>query len=88
MYKCQAWYLERLNKLLDLHTITAPLLNEILRKFYPKTLSNRSKTLPQEHDAKYHKNSMKNVQAAINRHLKDIGPQIDIVKSIEFKSSL
>ena len=30
---------------------------------------------------------MKNVRAAINRHLKDIGRQIDIVKDIEFKSS-
>ena len=72
MYKCQAWYLERLNKLLDLHTIAAPLLNENLRKFYaeaqPKNLSNRSKTMPQEHAAEYHKNSMKNVQAATNRH--------------------
>ena len=31
---------------------------------------------------------MKSVQAAINRHLKNIGRQIDIVKNIEFKSSL
>ena len=30
---------------------------------------------------------MKNVRTAINRHLKDIGRQIDIVKDIEFKSS-
>ena len=77
--------------LLDLHTIAAPLLNENLRKFYaeaqPKNLSNRSKTMPQEHAAEYHKNSMKNVRAAINRHLKDIGREIDIVKDIEFKSS-
>ena len=43
--------------------------------------------MPQEHAAEYHKNSMKNVRAAINRHLKDIGRQIDIVKDIEFKSS-
>lgn len=43
--------------------------------------------MPQEHAAEYHKNSMKNVRAAINRHLKDIGREIDIVKDIEFKSS-
>ena len=43
--------------------------------------------MPQEHAAEYHKNSMKNVRAAINRHFKDIGRQIDIVKDIEFKSS-
>ncbi|XP_062574457.1 uncharacterized protein LOC134236294 [Saccostrea cucullata] len=86
-----AWCMERLNEVLDLHTISAPVLDENLRKFYaeaqPKNLSSRVQKMPQEHAAEYHKNSMKNVRAAINRYLKDIGRQIDIVKDTEFKSS-
>ncbi|KAL3889755.1 hypothetical protein ACJMK2_002083 [Sinanodonta woodiana] len=35
----------------------------------------------------YHKNSLKNVRAAINRYLKDNGKDIDIVKDKEFKNA-
>ena len=33
----------------------------------------------------YHKNTLQNVSAAINRHLKDIGRSIDIVRDSDFK---
>jgi hypothetical protein len=83
--------MERLNQVLDMYTVSAAILNENLRKFYaeaqPKNLSSRTKKMNAEHAAEYHSNSMKNVRAAINRHLKDIGRQIDIVKDTEFKSS-
>jgi hypothetical protein len=36
--------------------------------------------MPEQQAAEYHKNSLKNVRAALNRHLKDIGCDIDIVK--------
>ncbi|XP_062600805.1 uncharacterized protein LOC134262427 [Saccostrea cucullata] len=48
-----AWCMERLNEVLDLHTISAPVLDENLRKFYaeaqPKNLSSRVQKMPQEH---------------------------------------
>ena len=72
-------------------TVTSSVLNESLRKFYseaqPKNLTSRAQKMPEAQAAEYHKNSMKNVRAAINRHLKDIGRQIDIVKDTDFKSS-
>lgn len=43
--------------------------------------------MPEQQGAEYHKNSLKNVRAALNRHLKDIGCDIDIVKDIEFKAA-
>ena len=43
--------------------------------------------MPGQQAAEYHKNSLKNVRAALNRHLKDIGCDIDIVKDIEFKAA-
>ena len=33
----------------------------------------------------YHKNTLKSVRAAINRHVKDIGRTVDIVRDTEFK---
>ncbi|XP_062577662.1 uncharacterized protein LOC134239501 [Saccostrea cucullata] len=83
-----AWCLERLNETHDLEVVDASTLNESLRKFYaeaqPKNLVNRSKAITEEQAQEYHKNSMKNVRAAINRHLKDIGREIDIVRDKEF----
>ena len=43
--------------------------------------------MPEEHAQEYHKNSLKNVRAALNRHLKDIGRGIDIVRDSEFKAA-
>ena len=33
----------------------------------------------------YHKNTLKNIRSAINRHLNDIGRSVDIVRDKEFK---
>ena len=83
--------MERLNEILEMKTVPVSVLNESLRKFYaeaqPKNVSSRTQKMPDAQAAEYHKNSMKNVRAAINRHLKDIGRQIDIVKDTEFKSA-
>ena len=35
----------------------------------------------------YHKNTLKNSRAAINRHLNDIGRSVDIVRDKEFKTA-
>ena len=35
----------------------------------------------------YHKNTLKNSRAAINRHLNDIGHSVDIVRDKEFKTA-
>ncbi|VDI38517.1 Hypothetical predicted protein [Mytilus galloprovincialis] len=43
--------------------------------------------MPEEHAQEYHKNSFKNVRAALNRHLKDIDRGIDIVRDSEFKAA-
>lgn len=37
--------------------------------------------------AEYHKNYMRNVRSALNRHRKDIGHLVDIVKDNDFKTS-
>ena len=39
--------------------------------------------MSEEQSAEYHKNSFKNVRAAINRHMKDIGRDVDIVRDKE-----
>lgn len=76
---------------LDLKAIEEPNLNECLRKFYaeaqPKAMSGREKKFSPELGNEYHKNSMKNVRAAINRHLKDSGRVIDIVNGTNFTSA-
>jgi hypothetical protein len=43
--------------------------------------------MPAEQAQEYHKNSLKNVHAAINRYLKDNGKDIDTVKDKEFKNA-
>jgi hypothetical protein len=58
-------------------------VNDQLRKLYaeaqPKHLVKRAQSMPEQQAAEYHKQSLKNVRAALNRHLKDIGCDIDIV---------
>jgi len=64
-------------------------LSTHLRQFYaeaqPQNTNQRVQQLNEEQAHEYHKNTMKNVRAAINRHLKDIGRSIDIVRDSEFK---
>ena len=42
--------------------------------------------MPEQQAAEYHAQSLKNVLAALNRHLNDIECDIDIVKDTEFKA--
>ncbi|CAC5424288.1 unnamed protein product [Mytilus coruscus] len=80
---------ERLQKIVDFNTITEENLNESLRKFYaeaqPKNLNKRIQSMPENMAHEYHKNSLKSVRSAINRHLKDIGRNIDILRDKDFK---
>lgn len=66
-------------------------LAEKLRKFYceatPQQSTYREQKLPSHQANEYHRNSMTNIRSAINRHLKDIGRNIDIVRDQEFTSS-
>ena len=43
--------------------------------------------MPEIQAQEYHKNTLKSVRAAINRHLKDIGRTVGIVRDTEFKSA-
>ena len=79
--------MERLGSVVSFDTISRRELNDQLRKFYagaqPKHLNKRAQSMPEQQTAEYHKNSLKNVRASLNRHLKDI----DIVKDTEFKAA-
>ena len=86
-----AWCQERFNEFLDFQTVPNSVLNENLRTFYaeaqPKNAENRAKKLSDDQGAEYHKNYMRNVRSALNRHMKDIGRLVDIVKDNDFKTS-
>lgn len=86
-----AWCAESLGETVDLKTVSIPELDQQLRKFYaeaaPKNPASRSEKMQPQHSSEYHKNSFKNVRAAINRHLKDLGRKIDIVRDKEFNAS-
>ncbi|WAR29946.1 hypothetical protein MAR_003514, partial [Mya arenaria] len=63
-------------------------INNLLRKFYCGVASQEKKSKSAELQLKvYHKNTMKNIRAALNRHLSDIGSNIDIVHGQLFKSA-
>jgi hypothetical protein len=47
----------------------------------------RAKKMSDDQATEYHKNSMRNVRSALNRHMKDIGRLVDIVKDNDFKTS-
>lgn len=76
---------------MDLAVVGADAMAEKLGKFYceakPKDTEKRSQSLPQKHAEEYHKNTLKNLRAAINRHLQDIGHKMDIVHDKEFKKA-
>ena len=71
-------------------TVSEESLSQVLRRFYceakPKETQHRTKSLG-EHATTYHKNTMKNIRAAINRHLQDKGRNIDIIRGPAFKSA-
>ncbi|CAC5385822.1 unnamed protein product [Mytilus coruscus] len=64
-------------------------LNNVLGKFYaeatPKFSEKRGKEMSTAQSKEYHKNSMKNIWAAINRHIHDLDRDIDIVRDKEFR---
>jgi len=65
--------------------------NENLRHFYaeakPKNIEKRAKSMLDEHAQTYHKNTLKNVRAALNRHIKDLNHNFDIVRDSDFRTS-
>ena len=65
--------------MIDFVTITPDDLNNVLTRFY-------CSAKPQK-GAEYHKNTLKGMRAAINRHIQDIGRHINIVTDTQFKSS-
>ena len=62
---------------------------EKLAKFYwgtkPSDPEKRTTNLPKKHAEECHKNALKNLRAAINRHIQDLGLNIDLVH--EFKEA-
>ena len=62
-------------------------LAEKLRKFYcearPKHVEKRGQSMPALYAAEYHRNTLKNIRAAINRHLHDPDIDVDIVRDKE-----
>jgi hypothetical protein len=71
--------------------ITALDLAEKLRVFYtetePRQTAKRLEKLPPKLAAEYHRSSLKNIRAAINRHLHDINRDINVVRDTEFKAA-
>lgn len=76
---------------LDFSTVSGVDLGEKLRKFYceakPKDVKKRENSMTVEQAAEYNKNTLKNIRAAINRKLCDVGRDLDIVRDKEFKSA-
>lgn len=85
------WCLETSGDEVNFENVDQKNLNEKLRHFYaeakPKNTEKRLKSMSIEHANVYHKNSLKNVRAALNRHIKDMGRDFDIVKDTAFRSS-
>ena len=86
-----AWSCETFGADTDFKNIEAEDLNRKLQKFYlaatPKEVEHRKKNMPELQASEYRKNTLKNVRAAINRHLKDIGRPFDIAKDKEFSTA-
>lgn len=76
--------------MLDFLVVSVDNLASIIGRFYcearPKNVDTRATSLKQEHAEEYHKHTLKNIRAALNRHLQDIGRDIDIVRDRQFKT--
>ena len=76
---------------IDTASISAAELAEKLARFYceakPKDTDKRKEKMATNHAEEYHKNTLRNIRGAINRHLQDIGREMDIVRDKEFKHS-
>jgi hypothetical protein len=53
----------------------------------PKNIEKRAKYMLDEHAQVYHKNTLKNVRAALNNHVKDLNGNFDIVRDSDFRTS-
>jgi len=72
------WHVSVHGHALDWESINADQLNILLRKFYCEVRPNEKKShnayqSAESCQAVFHKNTMKNIRAALNRHLSDIG---------------
>ncbi|XP_061191035.1 uncharacterized protein LOC133199206 [Saccostrea echinata] len=76
----QDWSKERRGEEIDFETVSPTQLNKLLEKFY-------CEARPEKDGQVYHKNTLKNLRAAINRRLGDLKRSVDIVKDKEFRSS-
>lgn len=75
----------------DFENISVVELDQRLGKFYaeaaPKQNENRSKQMSKEQASEYTQNSFKSIRSAINRHLQDLGRDLEIVRGREFRTS-
>lgn len=87
--KISDWSIEKFGFQLDLQSISKEELNNHLRWFYtevqPKPDFNGEKENKMSNE--YHKNTLKGIRSAINRHLSDIGRDMDIVHDKAFKQA-
>nr|XP_022306586.1 uncharacterized protein LOC111112973 [Crassostrea virginica] len=86
----QEWNLETNGCLMDMETVEPLVLANSLGRFYCEARPQPKKSQSHEYTEEphlYHKNSLINIRAAINRHLADLRRDIDIVHDKEFKTS-
>ena len=82
------WCVEAGYPIVDFKTVEPEYLADLLREFYgsaaPRVTEGRKKSLSEVHAQEYHKNTLKNMRGAINRHLNDLHRGIDIVRDKQF----
>jgi hypothetical protein len=75
----------------DFNNIEKAELNEQLRHFFaeakPKNNEERATSMIDEHVQVYHKNTLKNIRTALNRHTKELNRNFDIVHVSDFRTS-
>ena len=69
----------------EIATVDASDLNLRLSKFYAEARPKIINSSAEGNSNIYHKNTMKNIWSAINRHLSDIERTVDVVKDREFR---
>ena len=85
------WHFEVFSEFFNFESVIPEVLAKKLRRFYceakPQNTAKRAEELTLAQSENYHKNSVKSMRSAINRHLQDLGRPIDIVREKEFKSA-
>ena len=83
------WHCETYGQPLDFSAVEPEDLALRLRKFYceatPKQTDARKRAVGDAQATEYHRNSLLNIRAAINRHIKDLKRDVDIVRDKPFK---